>query len=77
MSQDFLKEFGLTVRALRKTQGWSQEQLAEHSDLDRSYVGEIERARAVASLVTLFKLAQALGTDAAGLLARCGQSRRK
>lgn len=77
MSQNFLKEFGQAVRGLRKAQGWSQEQLAAHSNLDRSYVGEIERAQAVASLVTLYKLSQALGTDAVSLLAHCAQAHRK
>lgn len=73
MSQDVVKMFGRTVRALRETQGWSQEQLAERSDLDRSYVGEIERARVVASIVTVHKLATALQLDAASLLAQCGR----
>ncbi|OZI34274.1 transcriptional regulator [Bordetella genomosp. 10] len=72
MSQEFLRIFGRTVRTLRRTQGWSQEQLAERSALDRSYIGEIERANAVASIVTANKLARALNVDLATLLAQCG-----
>ena len=52
--------FGIGVRQLRDAQGWSQEQLAERSNLNRSYIGEIERGCAIASLVTVEKLASAL-----------------
>lgn len=51
--------FGSTVRKLRKERGWTQEALAERADLDRSFLGEIERGRAVSSLHTIVKLAKA------------------
>jgi transcriptional regulator with XRE-family HTH domain len=66
-----VERFGVAVRQLRVQNGWSQGQLAERSDLDRSYVGEIERGRAIASIVTAEKLAAALQLDVAALLARC------
>lgn len=66
-----VEDLGLTVRQLRVQLGLSQEQLAERSELNRSYVGEIERGRVVASIVTVQKLAEALETNAAGLLIRC------
>ncbi|MDP9899378.1 helix-turn-helix domain-containing protein [Variovorax ginsengisoli] len=69
----FVKDFGLAVRQLREGRGWSQEQLAERSDLNRSYVGEIERGNVIPSIVTAQKLALALGVNGAGLLARCEQ----
>jgi len=40
--------FGLALRNLREQKGWSQEALAEHADLNRSYVGELERGQAIA-----------------------------
>ena len=52
--------FGVAVRQLREARGWSQEQLSEQANLNRSYVGEIERGRAIASIVTAEKLAHAL-----------------
>lgn len=63
--------FGAVIRQLRETHGWSQEKLAEHADLNRSYLGEIERGDAVPSLATIAKLAQALGLHLSTLLAHC------
>ncbi|MBW7901709.1 MAG: helix-turn-helix transcriptional regulator [Rhodocyclaceae bacterium] len=63
--------FGRLVRELREAAGWSQEQLAEHADLNRSYVGEIERGRAVPSIFTAEKIAAAFKVPLSSLLARC------
>ncbi|MFL9875705.1 helix-turn-helix domain-containing protein [Paraburkholderia megapolitana] len=63
-----VRDLGVTVRRLREARGWSQEQLAEHAALNRSYVGEIERGSVIASIVTVEKLAQALDASIAVLL---------
>ncbi|NVM79053.1 transcriptional regulator with XRE-family HTH domain [Duganella sp. SG902] len=60
--------FGLGVRQLREAHGWSQERLAEYSNLNRSYIGEIERGVVIASLVTVEKLAAALNLTPSALL---------
>ncbi|SEN35167.1 Helix-turn-helix [Duganella sp. CF517] len=65
-----VRSFGIGVRQLREAQGWSQEQLAENSNLNRSYVGEIERGRVIASLLTVEKLALALKLTPSALLTR-------
>ena len=62
--------FGRAVRRLREERGWSQEQLAEHADLNRGYVGDLERGRAMPSLATLTKLADALELRPSALIAR-------
>ncbi|WP_321915555.1 MULTISPECIES: helix-turn-helix transcriptional regulator [unclassified Paraburkholderia] len=62
-------DFGASVRRLREAHAWSQERLAEHAGLNRTYVGEIERGAAIASIVTAEKLARALGVDIGDLLA--------
>ncbi|PKM44649.1 MAG: transcriptional regulator [Gammaproteobacteria bacterium HGW-Gammaproteobacteria-1] len=49
------------VRVLRLMRGWSQETLAEAAELDRSYLGDIERARRNVSLDCLERLARAFG----------------
>jgi transcriptional regulator with XRE-family HTH domain len=63
MRSDIAAHLGVALRQLRERQGWSQEALAEYADLNRSYVGELERGQAVASLITLEKLAHALGVS--------------
>jgi transcriptional regulator with XRE-family HTH domain len=63
--------FGRAVRQARETQGWSQELLAERAELNRSYLGEVERGHAMPSLVTIAKLAHAFDLSASALLLRC------
>jgi XRE family transcriptional regulator, regulator of sulfur utilization len=59
---------GLTLRRQRDARHWSQEKLAEVADLNRSYIGELERGEAIPSLLTLLKLAHALDTTPSLLL---------
>lgn len=60
--------FGNRVRALRSARGWSQEDLAFRSGLDRSYIGGVERGARNVSLVNIHKIAAALETTPAELL---------
>ena len=62
--------FGRIIKNLREERGISQEILADRADLNRSYVGEVERGTAMPSLSTITKLARALNVSAADLLAR-------
>lgn len=66
-----IHDFGIAVRHFREAQGWSQELLAEKADLNRSYLGEVERGRAIPSLATAQKLARAFDLPLSGLLAHC------
>lgn len=68
---DLITSFGVTVRQFRDRKGWSQELLAEKADLNRSYLGEVERGRVIPSLATAAKLAGALDLPLSGLLAHC------
>lgn len=52
--------FGLQVRRIRRAKGWTQEELADLCDLDRSYVGGIERGERNIALINIYKLAGAL-----------------
>jgi len=63
--------FGTAVRHLRETHGWSQERLAGLAELNRSYMGEVERGTVMPSLATAAKLAQALGVPLSVLISRC------
>ena len=69
----FIHVFGRAVREQREARGWSQELLAERADLNRSYLGEVERGSAIPSLATAAKLASALEIPLSGLLSECEQ----
>ena len=62
-----LVQFGRRVWALRKAARLSQEKLAFQSDLDRSYIGQVERGECNISLKNIGKLAQALDVAPAEL----------
>ena len=57
------------LHALRRSRGWSQEEMAEKCGLHRTYVGAIERGERNVTLETLNALALALGVSAAELIA--------
>lgn len=58
-----LIELGDQIRESRKAKGLSQEQLALHAEIDRSYVGGIERGERNVSFLTLVKIAICLECD--------------
>ncbi len=68
--------FGRAVRDLRVREGLSQEALAEHAGLHRTYVGGIERGERNVSLVNIGRLADALGISLATLMAAVDSERR-
>ena len=53
--------FGKRVRELRTKKGLSQEGLGLTCDLDRTYIGSIERGERNVSLVNIQRIAVALG----------------
>ncbi len=63
-----LVSLGKAVRELRLEKGWSQEAFADYADMDRSYVGGIERGEHNIALINLIKIASALGIKTAHLL---------
>ncbi len=62
--------FGRVVKQLRDTRRLSQEALAERADLNRTYLGEVERGVAIPSLATITKIATAFNLSASDLIAR-------
>lgn len=63
------EKFGWVVRRLRKKAGIAQEKLADMAGLHRTHVGLIERGKRGANLRVIQKLAEALGTTMASLMA--------
>ena len=55
------QNFGGWVRKLRKQKGLSQESLALCCDLDRTYIGGVERVERNISLLNIHKIGHALG----------------
>ncbi|MGE4430599.1 MAG: helix-turn-helix domain-containing protein [Sphingobium sp.] len=64
-----LQELGKRIRVRRKAMGWSQEELALVADIDRSYVGGVERGQRNLTFTVLCRLCEALKCDVAALTA--------
>lgn len=55
-----VRDFGENLRAARKERGYSQESFAHAVDLDRTYIGGIERGERNPGLKTIVRIADAL-----------------
>jgi transcriptional regulator with XRE-family HTH domain len=58
-----LQTLGERIRQARKAKGISQEGLALEADIDRSYIGGVERGERNPSFKKLCMIAKAVGTD--------------
>ncbi len=63
-----LSSFGAAIRAVRKEVGVSQEELALKCEIDRSYMGSIERGEQNSGLIHIAKIAKALNISIAELM---------
>ena len=64
----FLVQIGNRIRQLRIEADLSQEKLAFESELDRTYIGSVERGERNISVINLRKIAKALKYKTADLL---------
>ena len=60
----------LNLRKFRHAKGLSQEELADRSEIDRTYISAVERSVYAASIDVVDRLARGLGVEAADLLRR-------
>ena len=67
---DVLRVFGERIRELRTAMGMSQEELGFVSNLDRTYISDVERGRRNISLMNIDSLARALRVDPGQLVNR-------
>jgi len=58
---DLLVQLGSSIRHLRAEKGLSQEDLAAAAELDRSYVGGVERGEHNLTIMSIKRIADALG----------------
>lgn len=65
---DMRKLVGANVRRCREAKGLTQEQLSDLSGFGQNYLSDLERGRRNPTVVTVYELAQALGTTPAELL---------
>jgi transcriptional regulator with XRE-family HTH domain len=67
-----LVALGRTIREVRLSKGISQEKLALLSEVDRSYVGRVERGDNNVAFLTLARLAAALDLTVSKLMQKAG-----
>jgi transcriptional regulator with XRE-family HTH domain len=67
-SREILKDVGSRVRQARLKKQLSQEALADQAGLDRTYIGAVERGERNITILSLLKIARALGTKANSLI---------
>ncbi|HYG88331.1 MAG TPA: helix-turn-helix transcriptional regulator [Azospirillum sp.] len=65
---DIRRQVGLNVQRIRRSRGWSQEELAFESGLHRTYISGIERGARNPTITVLKELADALGVMPSSLL---------
>jgi transcriptional regulator with XRE-family HTH domain len=65
---DMRRLVGRNVRKLRQEAGLTQEQLSARSGFGQQYISDLERGRRNPTIVSLYELAQALGSTPVALL---------
>jgi transcriptional regulator with XRE-family HTH domain len=64
--QAILSAFGAYIRRLRKRRSWTQQVLAEHAGLSRTYIGGIERGERNLAIINVNRLSLALEDNFSG-----------
>ncbi len=72
MSERLNTALGAKLVEVRKSKGFTQEQLAYASGIDRSYVGKIERGQVNLTIKKLYILSECLGCHPCELLPDIG-----
>ena len=71
-AEDVLGKIGMAVRSARKSQGLSQEALADAAGIDRSHMGKIERGERNVTILNVVRISVALNTRPSEMLASAG-----
>ncbi len=68
MNKKLAALLGKRIAKIRKSKGLTQDKLALLAEIDRSYVGRIERGEVNITIEKLYEIAETLGCDAKELL---------
>lgn len=66
--KELLQRIGERIRLLRTEAGLSQEKLSFEANLDRTYIGSVERGERNIAIINLNKIAKALNVSISVLL---------
>lgn len=66
--KESLRNLGNAIRVVRQKKGYSQERLAELSNLHRTYISDVERGERNVSFINLIKISHALEIELIDLL---------
>jgi DNA-binding XRE family transcriptional regulator len=69
---DHLRMLGERIQALHKERGWSQQQLADESGLNRTYISAAEHGKQNLSLASIVRLAEAFDVGLEDMLLHLG-----
>jgi len=69
-----LVKLGKNIREIREGLGLSQEDLALNADLDRTYVGGVERGERNSTILSVLKIAKALSVSLSRLTEGVGHA---
>ena len=62
-----LVKFGQNMRKQREAKNFTQETLAERAELDRTYISDVERGVRNVSMLSMLRIAKALGSTVSEL----------
>ncbi len=68
MDNNELKILGQTIRSKRENRGLTQLEVAERSNMDRNYIGMLERGERNPSYLSLLKIAKGLNMTVSQLI---------
>ncbi|MED4012935.1 helix-turn-helix transcriptional regulator [Priestia aryabhattai] len=61
--ENIKRNFGIIVRKFRVSQNMTQEELAEKTELHRTYISEVERGERNVSLININKISSSLNVE--------------
>ena len=71
------KAFGVALKKLRTQKNLSQQEVADYSDLDRSYISGLENGKYHPTLFVLYKVSECLATKPEDFLSLVNEERKK